>query len=102
MANRAVYGQSRPDTDAAYHKPHLVHQAVSQNPSQIVFDHRIKNRESRHNSPDPDEGLSAWEPPCKGVHRHLGGKGAQENGSGDGRLRVTVWSTTDEAEARRS
>ena len=89
-ATAPLMARCRADADAAHHETHLVDQAVGKDPPQVIFNDRIEDGKSGHDRPDPDEGLGSGKGPCQGIDRDLGGKGAQEDGSGDGCLRIGI------------
>ena len=86
----AVEGQLRADADARHHVAHLADDVVGQKPPAVVLEHRVDHPVDGHRRPHPDQGLGARKGPDQHVNRGLGGEGAQENGAGDGGLRVGV------------
>ena len=85
-----VDGQGGPHPDPADHEADLVDHRVTQGAPQVVFDHGVEDREARHDGAGVDEHLLPRVPPCQGVHGHLGGECAQEDGAGGGALGVGV------------
>ncbi len=90
MGHRAINCQGRSYADTAHHEAHLVDQAVGQHPADIVLQYRIENRNRRHHGPQPDQKFSSRKHPGHQVDCTFGGKGTQEDGAGNGRLRVGV------------
>jgi len=54
MGDHPVYGQLGSDPDSAYHKAHLIDEAISQNTSYVVHNNRIENGKTGHKSAGPD------------------------------------------------
>ena len=85
-----VEGHLRADADADHHVAHLADDMVGQQPPAVVLEHRVDYPVDGHHRPQPDQGLGARKCPDQHVDRGLGGKGAQENGAGDGGLGIGV------------
>ena len=86
----AVQRKLRADPYADHHETELVVQTVCQDPAQIVLDDRKKDRERRHQRPDPDEQIGPRITASQRVDGKLGGKGRKYDGAGRGRFRVSV------------
>ena len=85
-----VEGHLRADADAHHHVAHLADDVVGQQPPAVVLEHRVDHPVDGHHRPQPDQGLGARKGSDQHVHRGLGGKGAQENGAGDGGLGIGI------------
>ena len=90
MGYGAVQRHHCPYPHTGNHEPHLVDEAVGKDSSQVIFNNRVKDGERCHDGPDPYEGLCSWKGPCQCIDRDLCGKSAQENGSGNGCLRIGI------------
>ena len=90
MRNSTVNSHRRTNADADHHKAHLIDQGISQDPPQIILDHRKEDREHCHGSPDIDQQFSAGKSTCQGIDRNFGGKGAQKHRAGGAGFRIGI------------
>ena len=90
MRHRAVDRQFGTDADGHDHEAELVVQAVGKNPPHVVFDHREKHRERRHQATDDDQQVGSRKAPRQRVDGKLRGEGREHHRADDGGLRIGV------------
>ena len=74
MSNRTIQCQRGANADTTYHETKLVDQAITQNPSQVIFDNRVEYREAGHDRTDIYQQISAWKASRQRIYSHLCGK----------------------------
>ncbi len=83
VRHRAIQRHLRADADAGDHVANLTDDVVSQQPSGIVFQHRIDDAVESHDGSHPDEQFSAGKNSNQHVDCRFGGERRHEYGAGD-------------------
>ena len=95
MGDGAVDRHLGAEPDPHHHEAQLVDHAVAENPTEIVLDHGVEDREGRHQRADVEQDLDTHElyagkGPGEGIDGDLGGKGAKKDRAPPGGLGICV------------
>ena len=60
MGNRPINRQGGTNSNANHHKSDLVNLTVTKHTTEIILNHRIKNRKHRHHAANCDQNLGSW------------------------------------------
>ena len=90
VSDRPVDGQFRADAHANHHEANLVDFAVAEDTTQVVLNDGVENRKARHDRTDINQQFRPGKAAGQRIHRHFGGKGAEENGPGGSGFRIRI------------
>ena len=90
MGAGTVDRQGGADTDTGHHIADLADDLPAQESADIIFHGRIDDAVYGHDDAENDQNIKSGTAPDQGVDSRLGGKGAHEDGTGDGGLAVGI------------
>ena len=90
MGNCAINSQLGSNSDSHHHKSDLVDLAVTQYPTKIIFNHRVKDRKHRHYPAYGNQYFSTGKQAGKHTNRTLSCKSTQPNWTGMGSLGISI------------
>ena len=90
MRNRTINREFRAYPNSYNHKSDLINLTVAKHATEIIFNHRVENREHSHNTPNSNQDISTWKKANQHTNSTLRGKCTKPNRARWGGFRITI------------